>query len=196
MKRFLSILLLGIGLSGNAFQQLGEIIHIPPKEAVQGNSLTIEVIYTGDLDEVLDAKILYRLAGQVGFLEEMMEVGEFKLEGTLSGEVIGAPGLEYLIVVSLKNGGLVSFPVNADPLTNPQYIAVAEPSLEDESVHEGENFGELVILTPDPGTIMPFGEQMIVAVSLFNLEKGFNGLIKNIPLIKNHSVRLRTPAPG
>lgn len=163
-------MLLGIGLSGNAFQQLDELIHIPPTEAIQGNSLDIEAIYTGDLDEILDAKILYRLAGQVGFLEEMMEVKEFKLAGTLSGEVIGAPGLEYVIVVSLKNGGLVSFPVNGDPLSNPQYVTVAEPSLEDDVINEGENFGELVILTPDPGSIMPFGEQMIVAVSLFNLE--------------------------
>ncbi len=170
LKKFLTILLFGIGLSAYASLQLGEIIHIPPREAIEGNSLDLEAIYTGELDEILDAKILYRLAGQVGFLEEMMGVGEFKLTGILPGEVVGAPGLEYVIVVSLKNGGLVSFPANSDPLSNPQYVAVAAPELEDAPLNIGENFGELVILTPDPGTVIPYGEPMIVAVSLFNLE--------------------------
>ncbi len=170
MKRLLAILLVGIGINGFAFQSDGELIHIAPKEAVEGSSLTLEAIYTGDLDDILSAKILYRLAGQVGYLEAQMSIGEVNLSGDLPGEIIGAPGIEYVLVVTLKDGGLVAYPVSSDPLSEPQYVAVSEPGLADQTSEVGENFGQLIILTPDAGTIMPFGEPMIVAASLFNLD--------------------------
>ena len=171
MKRLLAILLVGVGINGFALQSDGELIHIAPHEAVEGSSLSLEAIYTGDLDDIQSAKILYRLAGQVGYLEAEMSIGDVKLSGDLPGEVIGAPGIEYVIVVSLKDGGLVAFPVSSDPLSDPQFVAVTEASLSDVASRGDDiNFGELIILTPDPGTIMPFGEPMIVAVSLFNLD--------------------------
>ena len=172
MKRLLAILLVGVGINGFALQSDGELIHIAPHEAVEGNSLTLDAIYTGEIDDIQSAKILYRLAGQVGYLEAGMDIGDVKLSGDLPGEIIGAPGIEYVIVVSLKDGGLVAFPLSSDPLTDPQFVAVSEASLADVSPDAGggENFGELIILTPDPGLIMPFGEPMIVAVSLFNLD--------------------------
>lgn len=170
MNKLIAALLLGIGLSAYAFQDFGEIIHIPPKEGVEGSSLTLEAIYTGDLEEVLNAKVMYRLAGQIGYLELPMELGELKMSVDLPGEVIGAPGIEYVIVTNLKSGGLVAFPANSDPLTDPQYIPVDEPPAEDEALQMGEIFGELIILTPEPGSSFPFGEPMIVAASLFSLE--------------------------
>jgi len=170
MKRLLAVVLLGLGLSGYAFQNQGEIIHIPPREAVEGNRLSFEAIYTGDLDQLLDVKILYRLAGQIGYLEKEMTIGELKLSGDLPGEVIGAPGIEYVIVANLKNGGLVAFPPHQDPLSNPQFVAVEEPVVSGQVIHDSENFGELIILTPEAGEIFPFGDPMIVAVSLFTLE--------------------------
>jgi hypothetical protein len=171
MKRLLAILLVGIGISGYALQSEGELIHIAPTEAVEGSSLNLEAIFTGDLNDIQSAKILYRLAGQVGYLEGDMDIGDVNLTGDLPGEIIGAPGIEYVIVVSLKNGGLVAYPASDDPLSDPQFVAVTEASLSDVAARGGDvNFGELIILTPNPGTIMPFGEPMIVAVSLFNLD--------------------------
>lgn len=171
MKRLLAILMVGIGINGFALQSDGELIHVPPREAVEGSSLTLEAIYTGDLNKIQSAKILYRLAGQVGYLETDMSVGDVKLTGDLPGEVIGAPGVEYVLVVSLIDGGLVAYPMSSDPLSEPQFVAVSEASLADMAAGAaGENFGELIILTPEPGSIMAFGEPMIVAVSLFNLD--------------------------
>jgi len=170
MKRVLSALLLAIGLNAHAFQDFGEIIHIPPKEGIEGSSLTLEAIYTGDLDRVLNARVMYRLAGQVGYLEQAMEVGELKLSVDLPGEVIGAPGIEYVIVTNLKNGGIVAFPANDDPLTNPQYVPVEEPPGEEEALQQGDSFGQMIILTPEPGSTFPYGEPLIVATSLFSLE--------------------------
>ena len=170
MKHIFSILLLGLVISSYAFQNQGEIIHLPPQQAVEGNNLSFEAIYSGNPEAILNAKILYRLAGQVGFLEEPMVLGDLKLLGELSGENIGAPGIEYVIVVSLKDGGLLAFPASEDPLSNPQFVPVDEPSLTDGPRGDSENMGELIILTPDPGEIFPFGDPMIVAVSLFNLE--------------------------
>lgn len=170
MKRILTILFVGLGMCSFAFSQQGELIHVPPTEIIEGNSIVLEAIYTGDLSEIANVKVMYRLAGQVGFLETAMELGELKLTGELPGEIVGAPGIEYVIVANLQNGGIVAFPANGDPLSNPQYVSVSEPSLEDKVVFESDNFGELVILTPDPGSIIPFGEPMITAVSLFNLE--------------------------
>ncbi|MCF7827225.1 MAG: hypothetical protein K9M55_11555 [Candidatus Marinimicrobia bacterium] len=170
MKRLLAILLVGMGINAFALQSEGELIHIAPSEAIEGNNLTLEAIFTGDLDDIQSAKILYRLAGQVGYLETEMGIGDVNLSGDIPGEIIGAPGIEYVLVVSLKNGGLVAFPVNSDPLSNPQFVDVREPGLSGPPAVGVENFGELIILTPDPGTIMPFGEPMIVAVSLFNLD--------------------------
>ncbi|NQV13912.1 hypothetical protein HQ531_00535, partial [bacterium] len=165
MKRVLAYFLMGLGISAYAYQSQGEIIHIPPQEVIEGNSLTIEAIYTGDLEEIQDAKILYRLAGQVDFLEQTMKLGDLKLSGDLPGEIIGAPGIEYVIVVSLNNGGLVAYPANEDPLSEPQYLKVAEPEFDPSSADATPGGGELIILTPDGGTIVPFGEEMIVAVS-------------------------------
>jgi len=170
IKRLLAIAMVSFGLSAFANQLQGEIIHVPPREAVEGSTLALEALYTGDLEDISSAKILYRLAGQVGFLEEMMVIGELKLSADLPGEIIGAPGIEYVIVLSLTNGGLVAFPANSDPLSDPQYVPVSEPAFVDQASADTDNFGELIILTPDPGSIMPFGEPMIVAVSLFNLE--------------------------
>ncbi len=171
MKRLLAILLVGVGINGFALQTDGELIHIAPREAVEGSTLTLDAIYTGDLDDIQSAKVLYRLAGQVGYLEAEMSIGDVKLSGNLPGEIIGAPGIEYVIVVSLNNGGLVAYPISSDPLSDPQFVAVSEASLADVAAGGvGENFGELIILTPDPGTIMSFGDPMIVAVSLFNLD--------------------------
>ena len=171
MKRLLAILLVGVGINGFALQIDGELIHIAPREAVEGNTLTLDAIYTGDLDDIQSAKVLYRLAGQVGYLEAEMSIGDVKLSGDLPGEIIGAPGIEYVIVVSLKDGGLVAFPMSSDPLSDPQFVAVSEASLADVAAGgAGENFGELIVLTPDAGEIMAFGDPMIVAVSLFNLD--------------------------
>ncbi len=170
IKRLLAILLVGFGVSIYAFQTEGEIIHIPPHEAIGGSNLHIEAIYTGDVDDIMTAKLLYRLAGQVGYLEETMLPGEVNLSGDLPGEIIGAPGIEYVIVITLKNGGLVAYPANDDPLSDPQYVAVVEPSLASSSPGSAANFGELIILTPEPAAILPFGEPMIIAVSLFNLD--------------------------
>jgi len=170
MKRLLAIVLVGVGINGFALQSDGELIHIAPREAIEGSTLTLDAIYTGDLDDIQSAKVLYRLAGQVGYLEALMSIGDIKLSGDLPGEIIGAPGIEYVIVVSLNDGGLVAYPMSSDPLSDPQFVAVSEASLAEGAVGNSENFGELIILTPDPGTILPFGEPMIVAVSLFNLD--------------------------
>ena len=51
MKRLLAILLVGVGINGFALQIDGELIHIAPREAVEGNTLTLDAIYTGDLDD-------------------------------------------------------------------------------------------------------------------------------------------------
>ena len=170
IKRLLSILLVGVGVNSFALQMEGELIHIAPREAVEGSSLTLEAIYTGELDDIQSAKILYRLAGQVGYLEQSMTIGNVKLSGDLPGEIIGAPGVEYVIVVSLKDGGLVAYPLSDDPLSDPQFVSVSEASIASLAQGNTDNFGELIILTPDPGSVMAFGEPMIVAVSLFNLE--------------------------
>lgn len=178
MKNLLVLIFLGVGVNIVAFQDQGEIIHVAPTEAIEGNSLTLEAIYTGSRDGIASAKILYRLAGQVGFLEQDLNVGEFKLTGDLPGEVIGAPGMEYVLVVNLKNGGIVAFPNSDDPLSNPQFIAVEEPPNQDQRQLVGDDFGEIVILTPDPGSSIPYGEPLIVAVSLFSLENVDIGSIR------------------
>lgn len=170
IKQLLAILLVGMGVAGYAFQVEGEVIHIPPREAIEGSRLSLEAIYTGDLEDIQSAKVLYRLAGQIGYLEQLMTVGDIKIMGDLPGEIIGAPGVEYVIVVSLNSGGLVAYPNTEDPLSDPQYVPVSEPSLAETAGGVSENFGQLIILTPDPGAILPFGEPMIVAVSLFSLE--------------------------
>jgi hypothetical protein len=170
MRYFLFIVLLSIAATGFGFQDQAEIIHLPPPNAVEGNSLSFEAMYSGNPDDILDAKILFRLAGQVGFLEAPMVQGDLKLTGEINGENIGAPGIEYVIVVSLKDGGLIAYPPSSDPLSKPQFVAVDEPGLSDGPSGDSQNIGELIILTPDPGSIFPFGETMIVAVSLFNLD--------------------------
>ena len=170
MKKLLFSLIFATGIFTYASQNQAELIHLPPREATEGNSLNFEALYSGNPEDILNAKILYRLAGQVGYLEQPMVVGELKLMGELPGEIIGAPGIEYVIVVSLKDGGLIAYPASDDPLSNPQYVPVDEPVLTSGTNSEGVSVGELIVLTPDPGTIFPFGESLIIAVSLFNLD--------------------------
>ncbi len=172
-RLFVQILMILASVSlvtGFNLQAGDELVHVPPQEVVEGENLQIEAIYTGDVGEIASAKILYRLAGQVGYLEEQMRIEEMKLKGEIPGETIGAPAIEYFIVMNLANGGLVGFPVVDDLLNNPIRLAVSEPS----GVLTGEDgpveTAQLVILTPDKGEIIPFGEPLLVAVSLFNLD--------------------------
>ena len=88
----------------------GEMAHLPPREGVQGQDLSLEVIYTGDQADISAAKILYRLAGQVGYLETSMSFKGMSLVGTIPGENIAAPGIEYVIVLQLKDGGILAYP--------------------------------------------------------------------------------------
>lgn len=155
---------------GFNFQTGGELVHVSPNEVIEGESLPLEAIYTGDIEDIASAKILYRLAGQVGYLEEFMRVEEMKLKGEIPGETVGAPAIEYVIVVNLNDGGLMAFPDTEDPLTNPVRLAVSEPSGELAEVDGELETAQLVILTPDKGDVIPFGEPILVAVSLFNLE--------------------------
>jgi len=174
MKRFLKLAFFA-GLTSLTFgfnlQTAYELVHVPERTAVEGEDLELEAIFSGDVGEIGSAKILYRLAGQVGYLEEPMSIREMKLVGTIPGETIGAPAIEYVIVVNMTDGGLLAYPQDDDPLNNPVRVAVEEKS---GVLSDGEGQGaadeQLVILTPDPGAIVPFGEPVLVAVSLFNLQ--------------------------
>ena len=163
------LVMLTVSLAFSYSMQSGyELVHVTPREAVEGENLELEAIFSGDLDAIASAKILYRLAGQIGYLEEPMRLQEMKLVGEIPGETIGAPAIEYVLVVSLTDGGLMAFPPVEDPLSEPARVPVIEGSgvvPEDAAWDQ-----QIVVLTPDPGAVIAFGEPMLVAVSLFNLE--------------------------
>lgn len=148
----------------------GEMAHLPPREGIQGRDLELEVIYTGDQEDVAAAKILYRLYGQVGYLETSMSFKGLTLTGEIPGDNVAAPGLEYIIVIQLKDGGILAYPAIENPMEQPVYVPIVEPQSQVENRQSGTQSGQVIILTPDPGAIIPYGEEVVIAVSLFNLE--------------------------
>lgn len=148
----------------------GEMAHLPPREAVQGENLSLEVIYTGSQSDVSAAKILYRLSGQIGYLEVNMSFKGLSLTGTIPGDNVAAPGLEYVIVLQLKDGGILAYPAIENPMEQPVYIPVIEPRSQVENRQGGTQSGLIIILTPNPGASIPYGEDLVIAASLFNLE--------------------------
>ena len=148
----------------------GEMAHLPPREGVQGQDLALEVVYTGNQSDVSAAKILYRLSGQIGFLESTMNFKGLTLYGTIPGDNVAAPGLEYVIVLQLRDGGILAYPAVENPMEQPVYIPVIEPRAQVENRQGGSQSGQIIILTPEPGVTLPYGEDLVVAVSLFNLE--------------------------
>ena len=148
----------------------GEMAHLPPREGVQGQDLQLEVIYTGDQNDISAAKILYRLSGQVGYLETPMTFKGLSLVGTIPGENIAAPGIEYLIVLQLKDGGILAYPAVENPMEQPVFVPVIEPQSQVQNRQAGAQSGQIIVLTPEAGATIPYGDEVVVAVSLFNLE--------------------------
>jgi hypothetical protein len=172
MNLVVGILLIAL-TTGFGQTMSGELIHLPPKSAVEGSSIEISAIYTGNLNEVTEAKLMYRLAGQMGYLEIPMNIGDLKIVGSIPSEIVGSPGVEYLMILLLSDGGMVAYPNNEDPLNNPVFLPVAKPTGEKSemiSETEREYSQNIIILTPEGGAVIPFGEEILIAVSLFNLD--------------------------
>ncbi len=148
----------------------GEIVHLPPRKAIEGKSISIEAIYTGEPREIVKARILYRKIGQVGYLEAPLQFQDMKLVGVIPGEIIAAPGIEYLLVLNLSSGGIVAFPASDDPLNNPIRVPVSK-SERVRAAERGqtEQLGNIIILSPSSGESFQLGEPLVIAASLFNL---------------------------
>ena len=151
----------------------GEIVHLPPRQVTEGQTISIEAIYTGDPAEITQARILYRKQGQVGYLETPLELRDAKLVGSIPGEIVAQPGIEYLIVLNLNNGGLVAYPPSDDPLNNPVKVPVSKPTQVSGTALANSGTGQsgqIIILSPSSGEKFQSGEPLVIAASMFNLE--------------------------
>lgn len=165
----ISILFLATSVLGQA-----KILHSPPREVFLNMPVLIEALVEGNVSDVRDIKIFYRIAGQNAFVEDEMHeiMGVYKYN--IPGKYVTAEGLEYLIVAEFIDGTMAAFP-EADPYNVPMFLTVKARPLgitTNGQISAGDLQAGLpnnaIILSPDDGQAVP-AEEVVIAVSLFNV---------------------------
>ncbi len=142
---------------------------------VAGEPLTLEAVVEIDGRSVVYMSILHRMAGESAYSEVTMSAAGGGLWfGTISAGAVLEAGLEYYLVATLDDESLLAYPVE-EPQLNPvsiQVLAGGEKMLIDPLAlfgQEEEEESPILILSPAPREIY-LGEDVVVAVSLFNVE--------------------------
>lgn len=156
------IIIIG-GIQGPLAQGQARIIHVPVQVATEGKPLTFEVTVEEAPQGVEKVTLFYRKPGQ--YVYDYLEtfVGEQnRYIITLDGIYLTRNGLEYYLLVELKDGSEISFPEVA-PATIPLEILVSP----------AEEVGALetptvMIISPLEGETVT-SEDLVIAVSLFDV---------------------------
>ncbi len=151
-----------------------EIIHYPRTSYSLQFPFQVDAIFSGDVSQVLSARVLGRQSGSSIYREFPMDFDGLNWSVTIPTSDFDKNGYEYLIVFQLKNEGLVTFPEH-NPFSSPQkcmYDKDADANLPRESDVEEDVAGGsiesgVIILSPEPGSKIAV-QDLVITLSLFN----------------------------
>lgn len=199
MKKILYLVMVGwfllsIGAVRAAYTapQNPEIIPQPVGKAVAGKSLTIRVDVAEGFARVVYVRLYFRRPPENDFRYINMVKGTGAYVGTIAGEFILEPVLQYFFVVLYDNNVVVTFP-QLEPYTKPEEVAVQKatapvaatgrsernsqavkapnnPSRTPAQEFRTQPAGNILILSPEPDETVSQNE-VVIAVSFFGMNQ-------------------------
>ncbi len=146
--------------------------HISP-DNVKYRANTEIVVLPANNDPISSGLLYFREKNELSYQEIAMEFVAGSWIGTIPGNRVTKPGIEYLVILRKENGGKISVPFADDPFESPLEFIVTDDlnnmSKDNISLNDETDFinSDILILTPEPGSFNPPGE-VVIALSLFN----------------------------
>lgn len=165
--------------------QSGAIIHQPVYEHEPTENLVIYAMVNSE-KAVGNLRLLYRSAGETGYIEEYMELFDDIWRGEIPHEHLLPPAAEYFLAATLVDGTVLTYPetdaenapiqINLDQSGTGTLAIGAGTSTASTAVEPGGN-QDILVFSPDPGTTVPF-DDIYIAASLYNIQSVDLGSIR------------------
>ena len=168
-NQFGIILILFFLFSPLYYAQIKKLHHIATPNGIIGEDLILSASLI-EIENPIEAKLYYRLPGAESFLEiDFVHTG-FNWEAAVPGFGLTEKGIEYAIAFEFSQNRLISYP-RVDPFNNPVFLQVIPPKKKfDDGVFGKLPMAEVLILSPEPNTIVKQNE-LLIAASLFNSDR-------------------------
>ncbi len=186
MKKLANFLIVFAAIPGLiAALQSGAIVHQPVYEHEPGESLIIYAMVNSET-AVGNLRLLYRSAGETGYIEEYMELFDDIWRGEIPQEQLSLPAVEYFLAATLVDGTVLTYPdtdaedapvqINLDP--SGTGILAGDPGASTTTAADepGGN-KDILVFSPDPGATVPF-DDIYIAASLYNIQSVDPGSIR------------------
>ena len=176
-KLFLAFSLYIIGWS---FPQTSHLYyHETPKEVYEGNDIIIsQLMFTQQ--PIAYGVLFFRDKGELSYQEVRMVFEGGKWVGVIPRHRVTEVGIEYVTILTTRNGGRIALPLTNSPFDTPLSIGVKRSQImqkEDSftsgqiksSTGSGTDFVEsdILILSPEDGS-MNRPDEIVISASLFN----------------------------
>ena len=178
MKKLIASLMVFGGVCTLFAQGSGAIVHQPVYQHDPGERL---IIYTMVNSEIAagNVRLLYRSAGETGFMEEYLELYDDIWRGEILQEHLHTPMVEYFLAATLVDGTILTYP-ESDAEEAPIQVNLVQSgpgTSTDQTVNKDGTNKEILIFSPDPGATVPF-DDIYIAASLFNVKSVDEGSIR------------------
>ncbi|MBT4579358.1 MAG: hypothetical protein HOB93_05600 [Candidatus Marinimicrobia bacterium] len=173
-----SLLLAVLYLSGSAFPQSNSLYyHENPAHVFVGEEIVIsQLLFIHD--PVSFGMLYFRNKGEISFQEIPMDYEGGKWLGIIPGYRVTKVGLEYVTILTKRDGGRIALPLTNNPFDNPLFIQVSQKQIQSpnqlvvgqkKSTDEKSDFvdADILILSPEDGS-MNRSDELVISASLFN----------------------------
>ncbi len=172
----IGLILITAGICTVSALESGAIVHQPIYQHSPTEPLIIYAMVEGN-SNIENVRLLFRPTGDVGYVEQYMDLYDDMWRGEISQSNLETPELEYFIAATLADGSIITLP-QIDAETAPFQINLSGSSTASVTggggpqMVGGRRFVEgedILIFSPDPGSMVPY-DDIYIAASLFNVE--------------------------
>ncbi len=174
------LIIIYICIISRAYSQSNDIyFHSNPGNVNVGDAVLISQLILID-EQITSGILFFRTTGEMSFQEIPMVYNNGSWVGTISGDRVIEPGIEYVTILNKIDGGRISLPKSDDPFANPLSIKVAalQKSKNDVFQLSGQKVkkrnlsgkyvdADILILSPEDGSINR-PDEIVISASLFN----------------------------
>lgn len=138
------------------------VLHNPPQPALQGEKIRLELTHINSQFSLYDPVIFFRQRGEEEFNSIRMKNDGYLLYGDIPTENMHPGHVEYYFAFLDGNGQPLYLP-ESSPETNPLVMQIYPGEELNEQYSANET--EILLLSPDPGEIMP-ADEFLIALSV------------------------------
>ncbi len=144
--------------------------HQNPNKGEEGVSIEISQLLFIQ-DQVLRGTLFFRDKGEISYQEIIMSFESGKWIGIIPGDRVTSKGIEYLTILTKKNGGKIALPLVEEPFENPLFISVSDKIFSkkgnNDNIESSFSEADVLILSPEDGAVLR-PEEIVISASLFN----------------------------